>query len=364
LNSDPAQRKAPVPDAAYISKMQQAYVLARGEREDVLSIVSSNFVPTTDPRMLADAGFRLNLRALFESQGSDSLAPSKLDDARVIGGSSIPSATDVVSVVDNLSGRPGQICSGILINPTHVLTAGHCVCLGANQRVNTGQTVFLNDDHNAYIVRPGEQLFPGKRCPTINTDENADPPEIQIINALKGYDLAILELTRAVSASVAQPDTLLGPQQFAAWKVSQQNNFVRVGGFGFQKLWSPGIYDPLAFGTLNFADLAIPSPSCRSSDAATFGCVPDRELLAATAPNMNVHSTINTKNGPHDTCEGDSGGPAYAQIKTGSAASFYPVGVTSRAATPDGCGAGSIYTLLVAADVRSWLVQKQANFTN
>jgi hypothetical protein len=359
LDSDPIQRDAPTASAAYATQIQVKFNQVRPPSADK---IGASLEATTDPDLLADPAFAANLRALFLAQAADSLAPAQIDNNRVIGGSPI-AAKDVLSIVDTSDGVAGQVCSGILLNSTHVLTAGHCVCLGVNKRVKTGPTVFGADGNAAFLVADSE-LLPGMHCPAFPKDADDAEKEQLVGMALQGHDLAVLHLRRQVNPRLADQDKLLGPTAFAQWRTASQSRFVRVGGFGLSIYWAGIGVDPGSFGVLNFADLAIPSTSCRPPDVAKFGCVASLDLVAGTNPNMNVrlHSAINAGTAV-DTCSGDSGGPAYAQISTAAGAQFFPVAITSRATKVGKCGAGSIYTLLDSDDVRRWLKGNGATFT-
>jgi secreted trypsin-like serine protease len=93
---------------------------------------------------------------------------------------------------------------------------------------------------------------------------------------------------------------------------------------GFGKTETNGV------GKKFVVEVTIATPSCSADDSSGFGCHQNQEIVAGG-------------NG-HDSCNGDSGGPAY--VKTSSGVKL--AGATSRATSNAvaNCGDGGIYVRL------------------
>src|SRR5687767_15778215 len=81
-----------------------------------------------------------------EALGPDFITHGELD------GNAHPA---VVLVVADVGGRPAFRCSGTLISPKRVVTAGHCTHNGAGQPLITGMRIFTESD-----VENGNNNFP------------------------------------------------------------------------------------------------------------------------------------------------------------------------------------------------------------
>ena len=219
-----------------------------------------------------------------------------------------------------ITGNNG-LCSGALITPDIVVTAGHCYCDGINQNVIFGTT-----------------LLPGAGQKIIPVDASGSGPLIpcdKLTTDIRLGDIAVLKLQQ--SAPVTPRQIINLPDLDAAASV-------RAVGFGRT---STGVV-----GVKYQVDIVIASTQCNGigpmgiQDAQIYQCKKTYELVAA---GLN-----------RDTCNGDSGGAIYV---FGRDAKLYLAGTTSRSVHPNGtCGPGGIYVVLSDPAIRPWLEKKGATF--
>lgn len=219
----------------------------------------------------------------------------------VIGGKTVdPGAwPDVVAVI----GTEGA-CSGTLIAPDVVLTAGHCVDI--QPKVVIANTV-------DYATAAGDRI-PVKWARAYPNWEHR-------------YDVAVLMLDH-----VARPKPRAIATACLANEYLGARKPVQVIGFG---LTSPSGTDDNT--SLRLAEIPILDPRCASDPSCELSVVPNGEFTAGGRGT--------------DSCFGDSGGPAMLTTRHGAAL----VGVVSRGLALPGapCGNGGVY---VRADkVVSWI---------
>jgi len=207
------------------------------------------------------------------------------DRNRIIGGVLTSDYKDCVAV----GSRNGWCCTGTLVAPNVVITAGHCV------RGNCSDRVFVGDD----VTMPGTVIS----VRDASSHPNYAPPD-------PTHDLGVLILDEDAGGE---------PRSIANADMLQAATSVRLAGYGNTDPNSSGGY-----GRRRMVDVALASPDRK------YGADPDSEFVAG-APFLD-----------RDSCNGDSGGPAFIQ----SNRRWYLAGATSRATASSvrPCGDGGIYT--------------------
>jgi secreted trypsin-like serine protease len=241
------------------------------------------------PSVYDDRVFRIN---------NDRFDP---DDTRIIGGEPTSDFQECVAVGnDDYFG-----CTGTLVAPQVVVTAGHCAAAGISTRI------FIGDDVTSEgpIIRVQEAItHPGYR-----PGGGADPYD----------DLTVLILTQAIEIEGVKPAPICSlPALMSATTVMLVGYGTTetggVEGYGIRRKVRVGI----------------------ASEDSGFGARYETEFVAGA---MNLD---------RDSCTGDSGGPAYIEVD----GHFQLAGATSRGTRSAGrtCGDGGVYTKVPA--YRDWIV--------
>lgn len=220
--------------------------------------------------------------------------------APIIGGERV-GATEWPSVVAVLSADPNEIntahlCTGTLIAPQIVLTAGHCIDPDTKVEeiaVYFGDTIYTNKQV-ATVAR--FEVFPDACV------ENCKPD---------AYDFAFVEINEQVQGVDIVP--ILTAQ--AEWDETMAvGKPVTLVGFGAIRDDSEG-EPPIKMSELGHKEL-VTTEIVGFSESG-------REFIAGAMG--------------EDTCSGDSGGPVFVQLASGE---WRQVGVTSRGVRPCGTGYG------------------------
>lgn len=212
------------------------------------------------------------------------------DRQRIVGGIPTSEYRDCVAI-----GSPDQwCCTGTLVAPNVVVTAGHCHG-GCSHRV------FVGDD----VTKAGQEIEvkDAVRHPGYSDDPFAN-------------DIAVLILAE---------DANVEPRPLAEDGMIEAAGTVRLAGYGNTDVNSTGGY-----GLRRMVDVPL------ASNDPKFGANTSTEFVAG-APFLD-----------RDSCNGDSGGPAYVEAD----GRWYLVGATSRAteSAVRRCGDGGIYTRVGAFD--------------
>lgn len=185
----------------------------------------------------------------------------------------------VVLIIFDVGGQPAWRCSGTLISPKVVLTAGHCP--GEPGEVS-GARVFTESD-----VENGNNNYPFKGPNTIEATEWRSHP--QYTNALFFvHDVGVVVLSKAVRLASDQYGQLPARNSLDALKPSSSTTFTAVG-YGLQRINPVFVQSDLVrmFATPHLVQINTP------------GFTGDFSLLLSN----------NASTG--GTCFGDSGGPNY-----------------------------------------------------
>lgn len=209
-------------------------------------------------------------------------------------------------------------CTGTLIAPDVVLTAGHCGSL-------TGSVIATP------IGWP-----PGSIGVTLGADTPGGAGERVAVKAVtippsylntEGSDISLLRLTKAAAAAP-----------------------VRVAGRGEEALWAPGVPEAIVgYGATKEGG----SPATHLQEA-TVPVIADGTCAAAYPGAFDAKTQLcaGYPEGGIDTCQGDSGGPLFGHRPDGS---LVLVGATS---TGDGCarpGKPGIYARVADTGLREWI---------
>lgn len=286
-----AEAAAGTDDAAFLQALRARFFEEQGRRTRTLRLAAApRRGPTGDPsvRIFDDPRFLRNAR---------DLARRTQRGVRIIGGTTVTGREfmDCVAVGNNQQWG----CSGTLIAPNVVLTAGHCASVATR--------VFFGRD----VSKQGKIVRVARRVRHPDYHRNG-----------KHNDLLVLVLESDAKG--------VAPRALAPSPLTDAATDARVVGFGNT--------DPAGFfgyGVKRQTDVPIASPSCEGTvsgedDQVAYGCDPQLELIAGK-PLL-----------ARDTCTGDSGGPLYVADAQGK---WLLAGATSRAtdSATNNCGDGGVY---------------------
>jgi secreted trypsin-like serine protease len=185
----------------------------------------------------------------------------------------------VVLLVMDVDGVPSFRCSGTLIAPTIVLTAGHCA---GEAGEFSGVRIFTESD-----VENGKNNFPNAGPNTIEAAEWRAHP-LFTESAFFLHDVGVIRLTKAVKLSTSQLGRLPTADQLDALRPGSSTVFTAVG-YGLQRINPVFVEDELIRMRAEPHLIQINTP----------GFSGDFSLLLSN----------NASTG--GTCFGDSGGPNF-----------------------------------------------------
>jgi trypsin len=244
------------------------------------------------------------------------LAVTAVPSSAVVGGRDA-SAGEYPSVAEITFGP--FLCTGTLISPTWVLSAGHCSSV-------TGAAVASPASWPAAAINV--------RIGGVRQDDGETVPVSQVIVhpdylLTDGYDISLLELTRA---STKSPTPVAGPGERSIWTAGTMETIV---GWGATE----------EGGDLpdNLQEAQVPITTDAYCDNA-YGGIDEATMVCAGFPQGGV-----------DTCQGDSGGPMFGQTSGGA---LRVVGATSWG---EGCarpGKPGVYARVADDTLRPWIASQ------
>lgn len=184
----------------------------------------------------------------------------------------------VVLIVMDVNRSPAFRCSGTLIAPKLVLTAGHCT---GEPGEFTGMRVFTESD-----VRNGDNNYPFSGPNTIEAQSWASHPEFTG-SAFFLHDVGVIKLKKAVNLDPGQYGTLPTADQLDALSPSNSTRFTAVG-YGVQRI------------------------NAAFSESVTIRMNAEPHLIQINTGFTGDFSMMLSNNASTGgTCFGDSGGPNY-----------------------------------------------------
>lgn len=271
----------------------------------------------------------------------------------------------VVEIVFQNWNGAKSFCTGTLVGPRQVLTAGHCGC----GKAGTYEIRLSEDARNQ-----GGPSLPVSGAPLLYD------ARICWGQAPFGSDLALLTLPTEIACRTTKDNENLlyvteakRPSIIGGTQVSGECNLAQpdanvinslfnvVSSSDLDAVWNLrsrltrgrsltavgyGLTETASFGSRLKAEIPIVSPVCEESYLASV-CAPFAEMILASGVGGAR---------PADTCGGDSGGPVF--LFEGDEQKL--IAVTSRAGPgpqnpADHCGGGGVYTLMGRKTVKDWL---------
>jgi hypothetical protein len=280
------------------------------------------------------------------------VSKSKALRAQISGGESAPDERFTAAIFYKEADQQTYICTGILLDERHILTAGHCGC-GSDYQVTFDQHARMRNPTSGFVEIDGPPiLFDPLTC---------------LRRAKPGSDLALLRLKERYAGDPNHPSVDLANVGYPAFSLAidlraemKPGAGMKIVGYGETE--TGGIADRMK------ASVPVLTTDC-FEQPYRLSCAPFLEMILADREGRRI---------PRDTCGGDSGGPVLVSKKISlpkclakpnvdydneekfSVLQDVLAAITSRAA-PFGqtlagghCGGGGIYTLVGRRSVYSW----------
>jgi secreted trypsin-like serine protease len=234
---------------------------------------------------------RLGLLALVVA-GCTAPAGIGTSEQPIIGGTNDSGDPGVVLVIAQVSGsQSASLCTGEVVSPHVVMTAAHCVDPSVVGMGNTF-SVYIGDDINTQ---------PPTSANIIAGKETHFDSQFSTANLGGGHDVGVVITTKAIP----RPSLPMNKQALSA---SLAGTNMRIVGYGI------------------------------SSGTDTMGTTAGTKRQTMVGINQITSKFIDFGDSVHNSCEGDSGGPAFIDLGAGEVI----VGLTSFG--PQGCTSGGTDT--------------------
>lgn len=271
-----------------VARLRQLVDQLRNGIDELAMELGRGQQPTAGAPPLATRAADVATPAATGAELPNVIRPTRTDDpSSIVGGQTTIDFPDCCAV----GSEAGYFCTGTLIAPNVVVTAGHCT--GVTRVFVGGTDVTQPDTGEAIAVR-----------------DNVEHDQA---------DLRVL---------VLEQDATVQPRHVASESeiTIQPGDPVRLAGFGTIDLGGR-----VGYGIKREVDVPLTSVDCGAAgDTAQYGCRSGTEVVAG-------HRGL-----ARDSCRGDSGGPLYILLGDGT---YALLGATSRgiAGAPNVCGDGGIY---------------------
>ena len=229
----------------------------------------------------------------------------------------------VLLLLMEVGGQPAFRCSGTLLSPTVLLTAGHCTN-GFPDEDYSGMRVFTESDVQGGIGVTNNYPFAGPNA--VEAVSWAAHPLYETA-AFFVHDVGVVVLSAPITLPASQYGTLPSVNQldqFSRRRGQQDVTFTAVG-YGLQESFP----DPATFLATNTRTRFYSTPRLLQINAPGF-TGPFSMLLS------NNHST-------GGTCFGDSGGPNF--LGSGRTETRIVAGVTSYGLNGNCAGTGGVFRM-------------------